>query len=238
MIQKGITFVSKQTKVQEFYPVSDLMNKTFADIADDLYSRLLKEDRVVRSLMRERSNELPQEHRLGLVKFFHLLDGLETPISKSMSVIEFYLDTGVSEVLFFVDVIGGALADAQPETTEAFSHYHFLSHAKEVLDNSNRHGKWEISEYEPNRFRLVKTVRDRYRRQITVMLQPNVGYPNRPPRVLTVPQHRDPCFARGGELDWTVVASSGRFTWELYMNHANPLVYLLDELNTKYGLMF
>jgi hypothetical protein len=235
MTEKGITFVSKQTKIREFYSASELFNKTFADVAEDLYDKLLRENRVLPALMKERQNELAEEHRVGLIKFFYLLEGLETPISKSMQVLEFYLDTGVNEVLFFVDVIGG---DSENRNAEEFSHYQFLSHAQEVLDNPSRHGSWEITEYAPNQFRLIKTVRDRYRRLVTVVLQPNVGYPRRPPRVVTLPQHRDPCFARNGELDWTIVRSSGKFTWELYMKHSNPLIYLLDELKTKYGLIF
>jgi hypothetical protein len=235
MTEKGIAFVSKQTKIREFYSASELFGKSFADVADDLYDKLLRENRVLPTLIAERKNELADEYRVGLIKFFYLVDGLETPISKAMPVLEFYLNTGASEVLFFVDVIGG---DVPAKDTEAFSHYQFLNHAQEVLENADRHGTWELMEYLPNQFRLVKTVRDKYRRLITLVLQPNVGYPRRPPRVITIPQHRDPCFARNGELDWTIIRGSGRFTWELYMRHSNPLIYLLDELNTKYGLMF
>jgi hypothetical protein len=220
--------------------VPELAGKTFADVADSLYERLLRETRTIPEVMEQRGNLIKQERRAGLIKFFYLTeDNQETPISKSESVIDFYMTTGVNEVLFFVDVIGGSTAAAtSAQAAEEYSHYQFLAHAKEVLEDPTKHGRWALKEYAPNRFRLVKTIRNRYRQSITVILQPNTGYPKRPPRVVTIPKHRDPCFGRGGELDWTTVASTGRFTWELYMHHSNPLVYLLDELKTKYGLVF
>jgi hypothetical protein len=240
MAEKGVSFVSKQTRIHEFYPAAQLKGKTFADIAEDLYVRLLKENKTIPALMQVRENEIPEEHRAGLVKFFYLSDGVEKPIPKSESVITFYMNTGVNQVLFFVDVIGGWPARAGMDSIAGDmerSEYDFLAHAQELLADPQKHGHWKLEEYAPHRFRLIKTVRDRCRRVITILLEPNAGYPRRPPRVATVPTHRDPCFS-SGELDWTVIKGSDTYTWELYMEHANPLVYLLDELKTKYGLVF
>ena len=247
MAGKGISFISKQTGIREFYSVAELQDKTFADVAERLYSRLLRETKTIPALMEKRDNIINQEHRAGLVKFFYLWNNQERPISKAESVIRFYLNTGTSEVLFFVDVIGGqehVVINARErkamsaKAAEEYSHYQFLAHAKQVLADATTHGNWLLKEYEPNRFRLVKTIRDRYRRVLTVVVQANTGYPMRPPRVLTIPKHTDPCFSRRGELDWTIAKDSGRFTWELYVEHSNPLVYLMDELRTKYGLVF
>ena len=219
--------------------MSELRGKCFSDVAEDLYDQLLRENRTIPEIMKDRGNLILEERRAGLVKFFYLRDNLETPISKSEFVLEFYINTGVNQVLFFVDVIGGPRTNLDPPTAiEEYSHFQFVAHAKKLLADPTKHGKWKLREFEPNRFRLIKTVRDRYRRTITIVLQPNVGYPKRPPRVVTIPRHRDPCFQNGGELDWTIVKSTGQFTWELYVNYTNPLVYLLDELRTKYRLVF
>lgn len=239
MASKGVNFVSKQSGIREFYPVNDLGNKTFEDIAADLYARLLTDkSQPIQKVMLSRENELKQEHRVGLIKFFYFKDNLETPISKAEAVLSFYLHTGVNEVLFFIDVIGGAKRTESPNAEEDYSHCQFLAHVRPLLADATKYGEWKLREFAPNRFRLIKTVRDKYRRLVTIVLQANTGYPRRPPRVVTIPQLRDPCFQNGGELNWTVVAGENRFTWELYMNHENPLVYLLDELKTKYGLVF
>ena len=237
---KGVFFVSKQTGIREFYSVSDLGARTFEDVADELYKRLLTDKaQPLRRLMQQRTNELREEHRVGLIKFFFLKENVETPISQAEQVIRFYMRTGVNEVLFFVDVIGGAVKKSgSPTEAEDYSHYQFLNHATPLLKNAELYGEWQLREYAPNRYRLVKTVRDKYRRPITVILQANTGYPGRPPRVVTIPPVRDPCFQNGGELNWTVVVGENRFTWELYMDHENPLVYLLEELKKKYGLVF
>lgn len=245
MAEKGVSFYSKQTRIREFYPVSILKGKAFADVAEELYGRLLKEGKTIRQLADKRGNIINQERRTGLIKFFYWADNQEIPISKSELVIDFYLNTGVNEVLFFVDVIGGASIPTRSRSklefsqlAEEYSHYQFLAHAKEILSEPTKHGTWILKEFAPNKFRLVKTLHDRCRRSITLVLQANTGYPRRPPHVLTVPRHRDPCFSSNGELNWTVVKETNTFTWELYLGHANPLIYLLDELKTKYGLVF
>jgi hypothetical protein len=239
MSSKGVNFLSMQTGIREFYPANELGSKTFEDIAGDLYGKLLTDKgQPIKKVMRTRLNELQEEHRVGLIKFFYLKDEMQTPIAKAETVVSFYLRTGANEVLFFIDVIGGSREAESPKSEEDYSHYQFLAHIKPLLADATRYGEWKLREYAPNRFRLIKTVRDKYRRLITVVLQANTGYPRRPPRVVTLPKLRDPCFQNGGELNWTVVAGENRFTWELYMKHENPLIYLLDELKTKYGLVF
>jgi hypothetical protein len=237
---KGVVFISKQFGIREFYSATDLGAKTFEDIADELYKRLLtSKNQPIRRLMRERTNELPEEHRVGLIKFFYIKDNTETPISQAEQVIRFYLRTGANEVLFFVDVIGGTPKGAAPfPEAEDYSHYQFLNHATPLLRNAELYGEWQLREYAPNRYRLVKTVFDKDRRLITVMLKANIGYPRYPPEVVTMPRAHDPCFGKDGKLNWTMVAGQNRFTWELYVDHENPLVYLLEELKRKYGLIF
>jgi len=239
MSTKAVNFTSKQTGIRESYPINELGSKTFEDIAGELYAKLLvDQSQPIKKVMRERLNEFHREHRVCLIKFFYSKEGVETPIAKAEGVVSFYLRTGISEVLFFVDVIGGPNETESPKAEEDYSHLRFLAHAKPLLADATKYGEWKLREYAPNRFRLIKTIRDKYRRFVTVVLQANTGYPRRPPRVVTIPQLRDPCFQNGGELNWTVVAGENRFTWELYMKHENPLVYLLDELKTKYGLVF
>lgn len=235
---KGIEFVSKQTRVREFYSIGDLQDRTFSHIAEDLYNKLLREGKAIGTLMGTRGNELKEEHRVGLVKFFYLNNNIETPIPQAEFVVDFYLNTNVREVLFFIDVIGGSHAGTIPSrAAEDLSHYQFLAHAKELLEEPEKHGKWALKEYGANRFRLVKAIRGRDRNVMTVIMQPTTGYPRWPPRVVTIPTHPDPCFRRG-ELDWAIVDNGKQFVWELYTRHSNPLVYLIDELKTKYGLVF
>lgn len=237
MHEKGVNFRSKQTGIEEFYPVARLKSMTFSNIAEDLYGRLLHENATIPKLLKTRDNIIPQEHRTGLIKFFYLKESMEVPIPKSRSVIEFYFQTGVSEVLFFVDVIGGAVDASSAQHAEELSHFQFLSHAREILSDPKLYGKWLLKEHGENRFRIMKTVMNHSRQTITIVIQPNTGYPKRPPRVVTIPRHPDPCFRQDGQLDWTIVRSDDKFTWELYKD-GNPLVYLLDELKTKYGLVF
>ncbi len=240
MAKKGVYFTNKQTRIREFYAVQDLHGKTFEDVAHELYEVLLLEGKTIKNVMKERGNLINTEERAGLIKFFYLDDGLETPITKAQIVLEMYFDTGVNEVLFFVDVIGGCAVARQPVPLEieATSHLTFINHAKGLLEDPRTHGRWDLVEYEPNKFRLMKTVKDKYRRKLNLIIQPNAGYPLRPPLVMTIPRHRDPCFNSEGKLDWTIVRNNGQYTWELYAKHRNPLTYLFGELNMKYKLVF
>ncbi|MCP4604860.1 MAG: hypothetical protein GY847_30795 [Proteobacteria bacterium] len=239
MARKGVNFINKQTKIREFYPVEKIHGLTFEDIAHELYEKLLLEGKSIQGLMSERDNLINTEERAGLIKFFYIEDGIEVPITKAELVIEVYFETGKNEFLFFVDVIGGrSQGGDSPLVIEETSHMVFVAHARELVKNPRLHGSWRLIEYEVNKFRLMKIVRDKHRRKITMIIQPNAGYPGRPPLVTTIPPHRDPCFSSEGELNWTVVRADGRYTWEMYAGHSNPLTYLFGELKTKYKLVF
>ena len=240
MNEKGVYFINKQIKIKEYYPASELKNITFDEIAKRLYKKLLLEGSPIQNVIEHRGNLINSEERAGLIKFFYLEDNTEIPITKAEYVLEKFMETGKNEFLFFVDVIGGVRQDLNmsPLDIEITSHSLFLAHARDSLINPMLHGKWQIIEFEEKKFRLMKIVRDKDKRRISIIIQPNAGYPQRPPMVKTIPKHRDPCFNSQGVLDWTTVKETGRYTWQLYAGHQNPLTYLFEELKTKYKLIF
>jgi ubiquitin-protein ligase len=62
----------------------------------------------------------------------------------------------------------------------------------------------------------------------------NIGYPEFPPTIKVIPKPNNPCFDNEGYLHFAEFKS--RLVWNRYKDHVNPMVYLIDELYSKYGL--
>jgi len=62
----------------------------------------------------------------------------------------------------------------------------------------------------------------------------NSGYPELPPIIRVIPKPNNPCFDNEGYLHFAEFKF--RLVWNRYKDHLNPLIYLIDELYTKYGL--
>ena len=62
----------------------------------------------------------------------------------------------------------------------------------------------------------------------------NTGYPELPPIIKVIPKPNNPCFDNEGFLHFA--ESKSRLVWHRYKDHLNPLIYLIDELYSKYGL--
>ncbi len=62
----------------------------------------------------------------------------------------------------------------------------------------------------------------------------NAGYPELPPIIKVIPKPNNPCFDNEGFLHFA--ESKSRLVWHRYKDHLNPLIYLIDELYSKYGL--
>ena len=70
-------------------------------------------------------------------------------------------------------------------------------------------------------------------RVIVIKILFNEGYPEKPPIVMTTPSIRDVCFDNQGILQFA--SRKGLFVWKKYKHYSNPLVYLADELASKYN---
>ncbi|MHA1265445.1 MAG: hypothetical protein ACTSRS_09445 [Candidatus Helarchaeota archaeon] len=70
-------------------------------------------------------------------------------------------------------------------------------------------------------------------RVIVIKILFNEGYPENPPLVITTPPLRDVCFDNKGVLNFA--SRKGIFVWRKYIRYSNPLVYLADELASKYN---
>jgi len=234
-MSKDFTFVSRQFGLRETLPLCEIQDATFDDVADRLYKLLLSPEEIYKSVIEIRDNILPLPQREGVFKFFYVSENNHIPIPRAERVMDFYERTGRSEVYFFVDVIGGGV-QYPALTIGVLSQYAFLAHALDLMQNFRVHGVFSLAEYNVNRFRLSKVVRDRYRRTLHVFIEPTPQYPRTPPLVVTSPAAADPCFSHGGRLDWAYARGTLQPVWNLTWMDRNPLVYLLDELFVKYRL--
>lgn len=233
-MSKEFTFISRQFNVRQAMQLRELESETFDSVADYLYRLLLTPEAIYKSVIEKRDNILPVPEREGVIKFFYVEEGNHIPIARAERVMDFYQRTGKSEVYFFVDVIGGTRF--QKLAAGVVSQYVFVAHSIELLRRPTIYGLFSLTEHEPGRFRLVKVVRDRYRRPLNLIIQPTPQYPRSPPIVVTSPSVIDPCFAHGGRLDWAYARGTLRTVWESMYLHSNPLIYLLDELFVKYRI--
>ncbi len=62
----------------------------------------------------------------------------------------------------------------------------------------------------------------------------NAGYPETPPIIKVIPKPNNPCFDSEGYLHFAELRT--KLVWNRYKDHLNPLIYLIDELYSKYGL--
>jgi len=73
---------------------------------------------------------------------------------------------------------------------------------------------------------------DRKGRILILKILYNEGYPEKPPLVTSSPPIRDVCFDNQGVLQFA--SRKGLFVWKKYKHYSNPIVYLADELASKY----
>lgn len=217
---KGLIFRNKQLQAEEFYGFEELADKTFDQIALDLWDRQRRKNVGFRSDV-----EAPERGALRQPAKFSYKPPTGTgflPINGSRGVLEFLHDTGAREVLYFFEPLGGSSAEA------------FASHAREVCARPRDFGTWTLGSSPEGLAQLEKVVLDKDRRVVRVRIRPTARYPESPPQVVTKPRVHDACFSFQGELHWAQASETGQLIWSEHAGLSNPLAQLLDELRRKY----
>jgi hypothetical protein len=216
---KGLTFRNKNVVAEEFYTLEALEGKTFDQIALDLWERMRrKKPGAFRADVG--SGEHHAVRQSAKFSYKPPNNAGYQPINGARAVIEFVHETGVKEIQYFFEPIGGSGVEA------------FARHAREVADRPRAFGAWRCERGPDGSPRLSKVILDVYRRVVHVYVEPGARYPEAPPVVMTSPSISDPCFI-GGRLHWAY-AGVGQVLWSDYAASANPLAELLDELRRKY----
>jgi len=104
--KKGLVFLNKHFQASEFYQFEELEGKTFDYLAIDLWDRMRRKKTVAfRSDVESPERAAARQS----AKFSWLRPGTNTyqTINGARGVLEFVHDTGVREIYFHFDPIGG-----------------------------------------------------------------------------------------------------------------------------------
>ncbi|MHA1270165.1 MAG: hypothetical protein ACTSPY_10300 [Candidatus Helarchaeota archaeon] len=76
---------------------------------------------------------------------------------------------------------------------------------------------------------------DKKNRIYIIKILYNNQYPIKPPIIHSTPPIRDLCWDSKGYLHFAI--KKDIFSWDLFKNYSNPLIYIVDELVTKYKIV-
>ncbi|MFX1295610.1 MAG: hypothetical protein ACFFD2_12265 [Promethearchaeota archaeon] len=109
----------------------------------------------------------------------------------------------------------------------------FKSHVADVIDRES-YKEWKLIDKNDMAKGIYSTTTWRDGKTRVTEITYNTGYPLIPPIIKVIPKPNNPCFDSEGFLHFAELKS--KLVWNRYKDHFNPLIYLIDELYSKYGL--